>query len=199
MWKYNALPIFQGERKSLIKQLFIEMSVQMVSTLDINTNALIDAAKEELKTVEALKKPEWAHYAKSGAHKERPPQNDDFWQIRAAALMRKLYKKGPIGVSRLRKEYGGRKNRGAKPEKHYDGSGNVIRTILQQLETAGYVKKVKGGRELTATGMKFLDGISHKVENLEQDSEKAPIENKKEVAEEKIEVPEAKEDKTSEE
>nr|HIK01020.1 40S ribosomal protein S19 [Candidatus Undinarchaeales archaeon ERR594346 U_76725] len=88
----------------------------MVSTLDINTNALIDAAKEELKTVEALKKPEWAHYAKSGAHKERPPQNDDFWQIRAAALMRKLYKKGPIGVSRLRKEYGGRKNRGAKPE-----------------------------------------------------------------------------------
>jgi len=166
----------------------------MVSTLDTNTNALIDAAKEELKSLESLKKPEWAHYAKSGAHKERPPHTDDFWQIRAAALMRKLYKKGPIGVSRLRKEYGGRKNRGAKPEKHYDGSGNIIRKILQQLETAGYVKKVKGGRELTSAGMKFLDGISHKVETSSQSSEeKAPKESKKEAETERIEAPEAKE------
>ncbi len=135
----------------------------MTNVFDVDANDLVEFAKEELKKNEALKMPDWALYVKTGRHKERPPEQADFWQIRAAALLRKLYVHGSIGISRLRTEYGGRKNRGSRPEHHYKGSGKVIRVLLQQLEKAGYVKKGKKGREITPLGMKFLDNVAYKV------------------------------------
>src|SRR3989338_4153248 len=135
----------------------------MTNVYDVEPNDLIDLAKEELKKINGVKMPEWALYVKTGAHKDNPPEHDDFWYIRGAALLRKIYTKGPVGISRLQREYGGRKNRGARPEHHYDGGGKVIRVLLQQLEKAGYVKKSKKGREITAAGMKFLDNIAYKV------------------------------------
>jgi small subunit ribosomal protein S19e len=41
----------------------------------------------------------------------------------------------------LKRKYGGKKNRGHKPEKRFDGSGNIIRKILQQLEKAGLIEQ----------------------------------------------------------
>ena len=46
-----------------------------------------------------------------------------------------IYRHGPIGVSKLRTKYGGKKNRGHKPEHFYKGSGSVARKVLQQFET----------------------------------------------------------------
>ena len=138
----------------------------MTNVYDVEPNDLIDLAKEELKKVESVKMPEWALFVKTGAHKDRPPEQEDFWFIRGAALLRKIYTKGPVGISRLQREYGGRKNRGSRPEHHYDGGGKVIRVLLQQLEKAGYVKKSKKGREITAAGMKFLDNIAYKVSTI---------------------------------
>lgn len=135
----------------------------MTNVYDVEANDLIEFAKEELKKIDGVKMPEWALYVKTGAHKDNPPEQDDFWYIRGAALLRKIYTKGPVGISRLKKEYGGRKNRGSRPEHHYDGGGKIVRVLLQQLEKAGYVKKTKRGREITAAGMKFLDNIAYKV------------------------------------
>ncbi len=135
----------------------------MTKVFDVDANDLIEFAKEELKKNESLAVPEWALFVKSGVSRERPPEQEDFWYIRAAALLRKLYVKGPIGISRLKTEYGGRKNRGSKPEHHYSGGGKIIRVLLQQLEKAGYVKKGKKGREITPAGIKFLDSIAFKV------------------------------------
>src|SRR3989344_5920913 len=135
----------------------------MTNVYDVEPNDLIDLAKEELKKVESVKMPEWALFVKTGAHKDRPPEQEDFWFIRGAALLRKIYTKGPVGISRLQREYGGRKNRGSRPEHHVDAGGKVIRVLLQQLEKAGYVKKSKKGREITPAGMKFLDNIAYKV------------------------------------
>jgi len=117
----------------------------------MNTKALV----EELKKVEQIKQPDWARFVKTGAHRERPPQSPDWWYIRAASILRKLKK--PTGVSRLRTVYGGRKNRGMKPEKSYKGSGKIIRVILQQLESAGLVVKDKKGRRLTPIGQKLVN------------------------------------------
>jgi len=136
----------------------------MTTAYDVPANDLINATSEALKQNQAIKAPSWMSFAKTGAHKERAPEQADFWYIRAAALLRKEYVKGPLGVARLRTEYGGKKNRGCKPEEHRDGSGKIIRVLLQQLEEAGYVKKGKNGRELTSEGQKLLDNLARTVE-----------------------------------
>ncbi len=112
----------------------------MASIYDVNPNELIDKASKEIKKVSEIKPPEWAIFAKTGVHKERPPSDRDWWYTRSASILRAVYKLGPIGVSKLRTKYGGRKRRGFKTEHFYRGSGNIARKVLQQLEKAGLVK-----------------------------------------------------------
>jgi len=114
----------------------------MVSVTEVHAETLIRRLAEELKKNDAFKPPEWAKFVKTGMSRERVPEQPDWWYIRAASIMRKLYFR-PLGTSRLRRLYGGRKNRGYKPEKFYPASGSIIRKILQQLENAGYAKKTK--------------------------------------------------------
>ena len=105
-----------------------------------------------------IEPPPWAMFVKTGVHKERPPQDPDWWYIRAAAVLRKLYLNGPIGVSRLRKMYGGRHRRGHSPPKFAKGSGAVIRKILQQLEEAGLAEKADNkGRVASKKGKELLE------------------------------------------
>ncbi|MBN1896728.1 MAG: 30S ribosomal protein S19e [Candidatus Aenigmarchaeota archaeon] len=118
---------------------------------------LIGDLKEKMKTMEEFKPPEWAQFVKTGVHKERVPQQEDWWYIRAAAVLRKVGIEGVVGTQRLRKAYGGRKNLGHKPEHKKKASGSIIRKILQQLEAAGFVATKKGkGRELTKKGSSFI-------------------------------------------
>ena len=132
----------------------------MVNALEVSAEKLIEKLKEKLKSIPEIKPPEWSNFVKTGAHKERPPEQPDFWYIRTASILRRIYIDGPIGVSRLRTYYGGRKNRGHKPSRTYKGSGAIVRKILQQLENAGFVKKEGNrGRMLTPKGRKFVDGI----------------------------------------
>ena len=134
----------------------------MATIYDKDTNELIAKASEELKKV--IKAPEWAQFVKTGVHKERPPVEKDWFYKRAAAILRSVYIKGPIGTNKLRIKYGGRKNRGQAQEKFYRGSGNIIRKALQQLEEAGLIKKaekgVHKGRMITPKGKSFLDKLS---------------------------------------
>jgi len=131
----------------------------MTSIYEVPADKLIERLKEELKKVEVIRPPLWAQIAKSGPHRERPPQQPDFWYIRAASILRRVYIDGPVGVSRLRTYYGGRKRRGRRPAKTYKAGGLIIRKILQQLEAAGLVKKEKKGRVLTPEGRRFVDRI----------------------------------------
>src|SRR3989338_8905254 len=136
----------------------------MASVYDANPNELVEKAAGELKKV--IKAPDWSRYVKTGVHKERPPADLDWWYKRAAAVLRKVYILGPVGTNKLRAKYGGKKNRGYKPEKFLRGSGKIIRTILQQLESEKLiVQQQKGlhkGRVVTAKGKKLLDTLSKK-------------------------------------
>lgn len=123
---------------------------------------------EALKTVPEFKEPEWAMFVKSGPAKERPIDEEDFWQKRAASILRQIYRKGILGTNRLRTKYGSKKNRGMRPERFKRASGKIIRTILQQADQAGFteiakeIKGVKGkrpGRQLTSKGKEFLEAI----------------------------------------
>ena len=105
--------------------------------------------------------PEWIPFVKSGSHNERAPDDADFWYVRSASILRKIYLKGPIGTEKLRIEYGGRKRRGTKPNEFKKSGGAIIRTALQQLESAGFIKKVGNkGREMTDIGRSYMDKLS---------------------------------------
>ena len=144
----------------------------MPTAYDVPSDKLIERIKEELKKETEIKPPEWAIYVKTGVHKERAPVQPDWWYIRAASILRKIYLKGPIGVSRLRIAYGGRHRRGVKPEHFARGSGAIIRKILQQLEKADYIQKKEGhgskgrvivGRVLTTKGHSFVDKLAAEI------------------------------------
>src|SRR3989338_2200488 len=128
---------------------------------NIPTQKLVEKTAEELKKVPSITPPLWSKFVKTGTHKERPPVSKDWWYMRSASILRKIYVLGPIGTSKLRIKYGGRKNRGHKPERSYKGSGSIIRKVLQQLEAAGFVekanKKSHKGRVVTAKGRSLLD------------------------------------------
>ncbi|MFH7903983.1 MAG: 30S ribosomal protein S19e [Candidatus Aenigmatarchaeota archaeon] len=136
----------------------------MVNVYDVDPQKLIERLKEELKKIDVIKPPRRALFAKNSPANERPPEQEDFWYIRAASILRRLYIDGPIGVSRLRTYYGRRKQHRRRREKFMKASGKIIRTILQQLEKAGLVEKVeRKGRKLTPKGISLLDRIAHEV------------------------------------
>jgi small subunit ribosomal protein S19e len=128
----------------------------MVRVFDVEANALIAKTAEKLKGM-GMKKPEFVGVVKSGAHAERPPEDAGFWYVRCASLMRQAYVNNEVGVQRMRRHYGGKKNRGVKPEKHVAAGGSTVRKAFQALEEAGFMEKGKGGRKLTAKGKSLLD------------------------------------------
>ena len=136
----------------------------MTHILAVNPNELIAKAAGELKKQKLVEPTEWSPFVKTGHHKERRPDSQDWWYFRSAAILRSTAKLGPIGTQKLRHKFGGKKNRGHKPEKHYKGSGSVARKILQQLEKAGLLRQMeKGvhkGRIITPKGKSFLDKIA---------------------------------------
>ncbi|MEM3625467.1 MAG: 30S ribosomal protein S19e [Candidatus Bilamarchaeaceae archaeon] len=134
----------------------------MVTALDVDANALIGKVAEKLKGMN-IKKPEFVGIVKSGAHAERPPEQSDFWYIRCASILRQAYVRGVIGTNRLRTHYGGRKNRGVKPQAHRKAGGSTIRKAMQELEKAGLLKKEKFGRSLSPAGRKLLDNAAKEV------------------------------------
>ncbi len=140
-----------------------------MSIIDVSKTKLIEKTAEELKNVKEISPPEWAKFVKTGRHRERPPMREDWWHVRAAAILAKMAHFGPVGVSKLRAKYGGMKRRGHKPGHFYKSSGNIIRKILQQLEKAGLAKKVdKGvrkGRTITPKGLSLLGKSSGVLTN----------------------------------
>lgn len=135
----------------------------MTNVKEVDTQLLISKAAEEMEKIEELRPPEFASYVKTGVGRMRPPTQRNWWYLRSAAVLRKIYLQ-EMGVSRLRKLYGNRKNRGHKPEHKRKASGAVIRRVLQHLEKAGFVKIEKGkGRRITPKGQKFLDAAAKAV------------------------------------
>jgi small subunit ribosomal protein S19e len=138
--------------------------IRMVNVYDVPADQLIGKVAEKLKSDQKIRSPEWADYVKTGVHKERAPIQNDWWYFRVAAVLRKVYVKGPIGVSRLSAEFGGRVDRGSKPYKARQGGRSITRTALKQLEDLGLVTNEKGrGRIISSGGRSLLDNISYEV------------------------------------
>jgi len=136
----------------------------MTTVYDVPAKEFIDALAKKLKTEKIIQIPEENIYSRTGVDKENPPMNKDWWHARCASILRKIYVSNVIGIEHLRAEYGGKRDRGSKPYKARSGSGTIVRRALQQLEKAGYVKKIKGkGRSLTPKGISILDNTADEV------------------------------------
>jgi small subunit ribosomal protein S19e len=111
-----------------------------------------------------IKPTSWAQFAKTSAQKERAPQDPNWWYIRTASILRKIYVNGPIGVARLKSQYGGRKSKSSKPYHKYKGGGSIIRKVLQQLEESGLIEqKDSEGRVVTSKGEALLDSLASEI------------------------------------
>lgn len=134
----------------------------MTSLYDVPADDLIEAVAEELAEESAIEAPDWTEYTTNGVGSELPPEQEDFWETRAASLLRKVAIDGPTGVGALATAYGSTKGGSNRyqvsPPEQVDGSRNIVRTALQQLEEAGYVETQQGqGRVVTGEGRALLD------------------------------------------
>ncbi len=144
----------------------------MPTVYDVPVALLIKKTAEYLKdNYQDIAPPTWIRFAKTSSHVQQSPKDPDFWYLRCASILRKVYVEGPIGVEHLRKEYGGRSGLGNEGEHKRSGGGSVVRRPLEQLEKAGLVKKIeRRGRVVTKEGASILDTLSGEVlRKLEQE------------------------------
>ncbi len=136
----------------------------MVTVYDVPPDELIERTALKLKEYDEMEPPEWSAFVKTGRHKESAPVQDDWWYIRAASVLRKIFINGPIGSSKLASEYGGYADRGSEPNKSVKGSRSIVRKCMIQLESAGLLtKKDNQGRVVTPEGQSLLDQLAKEV------------------------------------
>jgi small subunit ribosomal protein S19e len=131
----------------------------MTTINDADIQKSIENISDKLKPF--IKAPDWSRFVKTGPGKVRTPANADWYYMRAASMLITIYKKGPVGVSKLRTKYGNKQRRGHSPAKFALASGKIIRSILQQLDKAeltSYKKDgIHKGRIITAKGQSLVD------------------------------------------
>ncbi|MGC8628808.1 MAG: 40S ribosomal protein S19 [Candidatus Micrarchaeia archaeon] len=140
----------------------------MANINQVNSQKLVEAVAKKLEQ-QGIEKPAYVNFVKSGAGKERVPEQGNFWFMRSASLMRQLYLNGPVGISRLRTYFGNRKRHvRIVRHHHYKAGGSIITDSLNALQKLGYVAKTPKGRVLTAKGRALLDKTANELFTSDQ-------------------------------
>jgi len=164
----------------------------MTTAYDVPGTELIEEIVKELKQNKNITEPDYIDFVKTGAHKERAPQREDWFYVRMASVFRRIYLDGPVGTESLRTYYGGRKNRKVRPHRHVKAGGKIIRNCLQVLEKEGLIKKEKKGRILTSKGIILLNKSSKSVLNYLKEHPKTEKKKDLTLAKEKSQQSEPK-------
>eukprot|EP00842_Homolaphlyctis_polyrhiza_P000026 jgi/Hompol1/1023/HPOL_005489-RA len=135
-----------------------------VTVKDVSSHAFIKAYSAYLKRTGKLEIPKWVDLVKTSTQKELAPYDPDWFYVRAASVARHIYLRRGVGVGGLKKNYGGRKNRGNRPHHSGVGSGSIARHVLQALEKIKVLEKDQsGGRKISPDGQKDLDRIAQQI------------------------------------
>ncbi|MCL1970888.1 MAG: 30S ribosomal protein S19e [Candidatus Bathyarchaeota archaeon] len=134
----------------------------MTTPHDVPASKFIERLAKYLKeNIDEVQPVSWTSVAKTGMHVEKQPQNANWWYTRSASVLRKVYIHGPIGIEDLRSDYGGRKNRGSKPDRVKKAGGSNIRKILHQLEAAELIVTSRPeGRKMSPKGRKIMQDVA---------------------------------------
>ncbi len=137
--------------------------IRLPTAYDVPPDKLIESLANHMKRTPQIQPPSWSQFAKSGSHTQRPPVNRDWWYTRAAAVLRKLYFHGPMGISDLETYFGGRKKTGYGLAHQRPAGSSSIRKCLNQLQAAGYIQKTSKGRIVTSEGRRLCDRLSTEI------------------------------------
>jgi small subunit ribosomal protein S19e len=132
---------------------------------DVPAQQFISALAAHLKKSGKLELPAWHDLVKTSVSRELAPVDPDWYYVRAASLLRRVYLRGGIGVGAFSKVYGAN-NRKVESRPHFQKAARkLIRHILQQLETEELLgkKKEEKGRFITSKGRRELDTLAGQV------------------------------------
>lgn len=111
-----------------------------------------------------LKAPEYVDLVKTAKFKELAPYDPDWFYVRCASILRRLYHHAPAGVTQLTRIYGGRRRNGVRPSHFCRADGSALRKAVKALEDVKMLEKHQdGGRKLTSQGQRDLDRIAAQI------------------------------------
>lgn len=135
----------------------------ITSLRDVSASEFITAYSQHLKKSGRLELPEWVDYVKTGRSREMPPIDPDWYYVRAASIVRKIYLNAGLGIGALAHWYGKADSTGRR-QHHRRASRKILRHILIGLEHQGIVEKLEdGGRRVTPEGQRDLDTVARAV------------------------------------
>jgi len=124
----------------------------------------IRAMAAQFKREGKLLVPSCSEYVKTSHGRERAPQNDDWYYIRCAAVLRHIYLRPGNGYGGLSKAFGNKKNRGSKPERTIRAATGPLHWACKSLEGLGLIGKgQKSGRVVTRDGRTRCDTVAFNV------------------------------------
>ena len=131
---------------------------------DVKTFRWIKVMANHLKQEGKLFVPNCAEFIKTSHGRERAPQNPDWYYMRAAAVLRRIYIRPGVGLGGLAKKFANKKNRGSQPEITTKAAKGPLHWACKSLEGLKLVGKGKeSGRVLTSAGRKRCDTIASNV------------------------------------
>ena len=154
--------------EELIKSIEVNKKKVGFTVLDVPANKFVNQLAAHFKEKNIIKLPKYALLVKTSKSNDCEPINPDYIYYKAAAICRKLYvtKSKNIGVGSLRSMFSKKQRRGCQPPKTFRAGGKIIRELVIQLKTAGYIQNYGGEEEtnsglfLTKTGRSELDKIA---------------------------------------
>merc|ERR1712032_1230705 len=142
------------------------MSRRSVTVKDVPADAFIKACADFLKRQPKFDVPKYHDIVKTGGIKEFAPYDEDWFYVRSASILRKVYLRKGTGVGALKKWYGGSNgtHRGTRKAHFTTASGAIIRKAMLELEKLEMMEKTgDGGREITSKGRAAMDRIAGNI------------------------------------
>ncbi|MFW9821320.1 MAG: 40S ribosomal protein S19 [Candidatus Thorarchaeota archaeon] len=136
-----------------------------MSVFVVQPEKIIETLAKKLKEYPEISPPIGSEFWKTAFFKElAPADSENFWYIRCASILRKVKKFGPIGVNKLRKQYGGKNRKGKGLHHSAKASGKIIRVALQQLGEANLLEmNERQGRTVTPEGTSLIERTAYEI------------------------------------
>merc|ERR1711934_1348817 len=144
----------------------LRMARRSVTVKDVPADEFIKACADYLKRQPKFDVPKYHDIVKTGVIKELAPYDEDWFYVRAASILRKVYLRKGTGVGALKKWYGGSTgtHRGTRKGHFSTASGAIIRKAMFELEKLQMMEHCEdGGREISSKGRAEMDRIAGNI------------------------------------
>ena len=131
---------------------------------DVPANKWVKAMAQQFKREGKLMVPTCTEHLKTSHGRERAPQNNDWYYVRCAAVLRHVYLRPGNGYGGLAKAFANKKNKGTLPEATVKAATGPLHWACKSLEGLKLIAKGKAhGRVLTREGRKRADTVAFNV------------------------------------